>query len=707
MLRCGACGERYPDGTRFCPRDGTDMTPGLERGKLAGVVLDGRYRVGPLIGQGGIGQVYLAEHLAMGKRVAIKVLSSELAVHDDYRRRFDREARAASRLHHLNCVAVTDYGRTANGISYLVMEHLEGQSLREVVGAGRPALSRTLNIFIQLLRGLGHAHAEGIVHRDLKPANVILLHDKRSGRADHVKILDFGLAKIIDAVGQTEDATLTRAGTILGTPAYISPEQAAGDEVDHRGDVYSVGVMLFELLCGQRPFVSDEAVELIRAHVLEPAPDPRALRPDLSAELAEAVLRALRKKPGERFQSAGELQGALERSPEWQAALAAGLFSAADTAGDSGDASPAPRVPHGGAPDTESFEGADLVGAPVVPPGLSAVPRLVDRQRLSVAAVAGLLLAVVAGLDSALGERADGAAVGAAASDAGVGAGDGPASGAGVHAPKSKKGSVKGSGAGAGAAGTGAGAAGGGASSAAAGGRATPGGGGGSLGNGGGDDGDDDGADGASLPGDSYKDNKVRRAAKLIEVGNLKEAYKLVDDVIRRDEFHVEALALRGRIHAARGESNAALDDYNKALRFDAAGTLRDDPIVSHDVVWSMATTGKKAYNIVLDRIGAPALPELVAAAAAGEQRDLVYWARRALDTLEFGRPGSGWQEAARALAFAADCPGRKVALEKLAAVARAKGPASPIVRALVRDGAGRAGCPRDLAARAAELSKP
>jgi len=281
---------------------------------LIGRILDSRYRIQAVLGSGGIGVVYRAEQLAIGRPVAIKVLHQELGAIGDLKRRFEREAKALSALSHPNIVTITDFGIAPGGIPYLCMELLEGGTLEQLLATiGVPGSARTLDIIRQMLRGLAFAHARSVVHRDLKPGNVFL--QALPDVLDHVKLLDFGLAKFLDDDGaQSTTTTLTKAGTIFGTPAYMAPEQATGGPADARADVYSAGVMLYEMLAGRRPFTASTRPELIKEHLLAPVPPLSQARPGLYVEpqLETVIHTALAKEPGERYQDGQAMLTALE-----------------------------------------------------------------------------------------------------------------------------------------------------------------------------------------------------------------------------------------------------------------------------------------------------------------------------------------------------------------------------------------------------------
>ncbi len=281
---------------------------------LIGRTLDGRYEVLGRLGEGGVGVVYRGRQTHLGRFVAIKVLHQDAAGIPEWRRRFEREAKALSALAHPNVVPVTDFG-IDGGVPFLVMELLQGKTLGELIKEEPEPLplGRTLDIFRQTLRGLAFAHGKGIVHRDLKPANVFL--QALPDQADHVRLLDFGMAKFLEGSGsRTVPENLTRAGIVFGTPAYMSPEQVKAGTVDARSDVYTAGILLFELLTGRRPFLADSYEGYLGAHLTQPVPSLAKLRPKIPAgRLFQALIeRAMAKKPAERFADAGALLAELE-----------------------------------------------------------------------------------------------------------------------------------------------------------------------------------------------------------------------------------------------------------------------------------------------------------------------------------------------------------------------------------------------------------
>ena len=274
----------------------------------AGTIVAGKYRIERLLGKGGMGAVYAAQNTAIGKRVALKFLSRTAAEHKDAARRFQREAQAASLIESEHIVQVFDAGTSAEGLPFLVMEHLTGEDLRaRLTRDGKLPIADALDIVTQLLRGLVRAHAAGIVHRDLKPDNVFLC--ARDGGALLVKLVDFGISKLERA---TLSERLTRRGTVLGSAHYMSPEQAqASDDVDQRADLYGAGAILFEMLTGRPPHGGPTLESVLVAICTQTAADVRSLRPEVSPALAAVVSRALARDRTERFPDATAFLAAL------------------------------------------------------------------------------------------------------------------------------------------------------------------------------------------------------------------------------------------------------------------------------------------------------------------------------------------------------------------------------------------------------------
>jgi serine/threonine-protein kinase len=318
MVRCLRCASLCAEGHSYCFSCGSELEPESAKKRsdpLLGQVLPGGYRVTHLVGVGGMGRVYCADQVALGRTVAVKVVHPHLADDAQAGGRFLNEARAASRLSHPNSVAIFDFGRTDDGHPYIVMEFLRGRDLGRVARTEGPLpLRRVVEILRQTLAALGEAHALGIVHRDLKPDNIVL-EPLRSG-LDFVKVVDFGLAKEIHGTPPSLPGVVTQPGLVCGTPEYMSPEQGHGDDLDGRSDLYSVGVVLFELLAGQQPFTAENSTKTLLLHLTEPPPDPRDVAPDraIPAVFAELALRSLAKSRDDRFQSARAFADALEQA---------------------------------------------------------------------------------------------------------------------------------------------------------------------------------------------------------------------------------------------------------------------------------------------------------------------------------------------------------------------------------------------------------
>jgi serine/threonine-protein kinase len=387
---------------------------------LVGMNLGKRYRLLELIGQGGMGSVFRAEQIATRRSVALKLVHPELAHVEYIRRRFEREAQAASRLAHRNIVEVLDHGE-CEGHLFLAMELLSGRSLTQLLEHGdRPVkppsrlpgllaralrrlrgrapapprqglpLARALAIFREVLDALAHAHGRGVVHRDLKPDNIMLVPSGNTAAPEQVKLLDFGIAKI---GGENSTAhKLTQAGVPIGTPHYMAPEQAAGETTDARSDIYSCGVILYEMLTGRCPFDADSAAVLLAMHLTAEPQSPRELAPE--AQIPEAlegvILRALAKRREDRFASVAELRRALDeispgprakrlRSPGTRrslvvTSLGALALGALVLVGHGGTSAPAPSVESAPAPSVESAPAPSVDHAPapvaVAPPAL-------------------------------------------------------------------------------------------------------------------------------------------------------------------------------------------------------------------------------------------------------------------------------------------------------------------------------------------------
>lgn len=334
MKKCPVCGQTYEDHVQFCPADGASLvavpvsaqvpTVATNTGAAAGSTLDqpigdpddlvgrrifGDYTVRKKLGEGGMGAVYLAENPNIGQKIAVKVLHSYAAQSEELVQRFNREAQAISRLTHPNIIRVFIFGSTDDFI-YLAMEFVEGKPLRDVIfEASYLDELRTIKLMRQCLHALNEAHDMGIVHRDLKPDNIMITRFR--GVEEFVKVLDFGIAKVKEPDGSSQK--LTQAGVVYGTPEYLSPEQAQAKELDGRSDLYSMGIILYEMVTGTVPFQSKTAVAVLASHVYEEPKKPSDLaRHTISPEMERIIMKAIQKDPRKRYQTAMEFLADLE-----------------------------------------------------------------------------------------------------------------------------------------------------------------------------------------------------------------------------------------------------------------------------------------------------------------------------------------------------------------------------------------------------------
>jgi len=284
-------------------------------------VFEDRYRVVERLGEGGMSTIYRAQQVKGGPDVALKILHDELIHDQSQRERFEREARALFGLEHPNILHVHNYG-VHNGLPFLVMELLSGRTLDQLIEDAPLPPVEAVDLVRQVLTGLAVAHGKGVLHRDLKTENVVVISDHRGGRI--AKLLDFGLVKFVDDDRWGEGKALTAFGEVFGTPAYMSPEQCTGAPTDARTDVYAMGVVLFELLTGEWPFMEGDRGEMMRAHLTATPPTLVATRPDLEprAELVALIDKALSKDKMDRFADAGEMLAALEAIPKPAATVA-------------------------------------------------------------------------------------------------------------------------------------------------------------------------------------------------------------------------------------------------------------------------------------------------------------------------------------------------------------------------------------------------
>jgi serine/threonine protein kinase len=308
MKKCPQCGKEFETTNTLCPFDGAVLKKA--ENTLLGTTLADKYRIEERISEGGMGTVYRGTHVLMDKTVAVKVLHPTLAADDKIVARFSREAKAASRISHPHALSVTDFGESDNGIVFLVMEYLSGQTLKDVIRQDGPLpLARAVEIMRQVSSALDAAHAQGVVHRDLKSDNIMLVD--LDSHSDWAKVLDFGIAKIQEPLGQ--DPALTAPNLIIGTPQYMSPEQCSqAQDIDHRTDIYSLGVILFEMLSGHVPFSGESPTAIMMKHLQEPPPSILDERDDLPEAVNLVISRAMAKLPSSRFQTPGLFAEALE-----------------------------------------------------------------------------------------------------------------------------------------------------------------------------------------------------------------------------------------------------------------------------------------------------------------------------------------------------------------------------------------------------------
>jgi serine/threonine-protein kinase len=318
MKFCPACSSKFDDNVSFCPTDGEVLEE--DPHSFVGSVLDGQYQIEALLGRGGMGAVYRARHILLGDRVAIKMLPPEMRSNTEWLRRFQREGQAARRFRHPNAVTVYDLRTSGDGTIYLVMEYVEGTTLdAELKKRGRFSPGDALATLKPVISVLDAAHAMGVVHRDLKPEN-IMIGKAATGGDPSVKLLDLGIAKLREVAGaeKTGNTNLTVAGQMLGTPYYMSPEQwgelphDGSSEIDGRADIYSLGVLMYEIIAGRRPFTGLTMLELRKQHVTEKPKPLRDVAPDVPVDFSNAIARALAKDRSDRQSTAGELERELE-----------------------------------------------------------------------------------------------------------------------------------------------------------------------------------------------------------------------------------------------------------------------------------------------------------------------------------------------------------------------------------------------------------
>lgn len=331
MKYCPTCNSKFDDNLSFCPKDGEVLEE--DPGSLVGSVLDGQYQIEVLLGKGGMGAVYRARHILLGDRVAIKVLPQEMRGNTEWLRRFQREGQAARRFRHPNAVTVYDLRTSADGTIYLVMEYVEGNTLDvELKKRGRFSPAEAMAVMTPVMGVLDAAHDMGVVHRDLKPEN-IMIGKPATGGDPFVKLLDLGIAKLREVAGaeKTGNTNLTIAGQMLGTPYYMSPEQwgelpkDGNAEIDGRADIYSLGVVFYEIISGRRPFRGSSLPEVRREHLTTTPLPLHESAAGVSEEFSRAISRSLAKDRSDRQATAGELQRELVAALSEQGVSAASL----------------------------------------------------------------------------------------------------------------------------------------------------------------------------------------------------------------------------------------------------------------------------------------------------------------------------------------------------------------------------------------------
>ncbi|HMC57518.1 MAG TPA: serine/threonine-protein kinase [Gemmatimonadaceae bacterium] len=397
---CPQCGTEYELDQRFCPKDGSTLRMQAATGDLLGSIIADRYHVLKKLGEGGMGTVYLAEHVKMGRKSAVKVMNPGTGDDPDAISRFNREASNASKINHPNVAAIYDFGETSDGMIYLAMEFIEGPSLTSIIKeAGALPPTRAADIARQAAEALAVAHDMGIVHRDLKPDNIMIA--KNRDGSDCAKVVDFGIAK----AANNEAQKVTKTGLVVGTPEYMSPEQLAGDKLDGRSDIYSLALVAFNMMTGKLPFPGETVQESMIMRLTD-RPRPLAqMKPDVSwPEALQAVLdKALERDANDRYQTASEFGRELWKSVQgMRASSATAILSPthAETARSKKDAPPlsdktAP-IPH-------------TRVSKATPPSLLATKKEKPKSRtpLLAAIAAAVVLLAGGGTYMALGARSD------------------------------------------------------------------------------------------------------------------------------------------------------------------------------------------------------------------------------------------------------------------------------------------------------------
>jgi serine/threonine protein kinase len=311
MKYCPLCGKNYGDETEFCEVDGAILRISGKKDPYVGNVIRGRYQVLSKLGEGGMGTVYLAEQVSVGRKVAIKFLLGNYASDDAFISRFRREARLAASLNHRNIVILYDFDQANDGTLFIVMEYLSGEKLSDVIRRDGPLeITRAARLGLQIADGLEAAHRSGVIHRDIKPDNIMVAGADSS---EEIKLMDFGIARLRDPGNASQ---ITRAGLIVGTPAYMAPEQVDGGEVSDKTDIYALGVVLYEMLSGSVPFTAATPGAVLIKQMQEMPVPLRKLRRELPAAVERAVMQALEKEPQKRQSNMGEVVEQLRKAEE-------------------------------------------------------------------------------------------------------------------------------------------------------------------------------------------------------------------------------------------------------------------------------------------------------------------------------------------------------------------------------------------------------
>lgn len=395
-MLCASCGSQITEGGRFCTSCGTAQTPASgNQDPLIGRTIAERYRLDSKLGFGGMGSIYSATRLHIGDTVAVKILHSELVSDSLSVERFRREAQAAARLKHPNAVAIYDFGVSTEGLVYIVMELVEGQSLRDVIKQEGPFTApAAVEVLNQVCSAVDEAHRHNIVHRDLKPDN-IMVSVTASGL--HIKVLDFGIAKLRDLSGAA--GTLTQSGAIMGSPHYMSPEQCLGEELDGRSDIYSLGVVLYEMLTRRLPFNSPTSTALVVQHVTQPPPSLRAINVSLSPAVEAVALHALEKRREARPQTAAAFAQELAAAATGATVITQGALWPAQTALHSAPPTPPMTTPGWvttGRTATPTSGAVTLSGTPPFPSG-AALPAKSHTKLVLLLVGAVLVIALIGG----------------------------------------------------------------------------------------------------------------------------------------------------------------------------------------------------------------------------------------------------------------------------------------------------------------------